>query len=146
MNINSTFAFSLGMKYLSRTQNSYPKEEFTAIENSGAASFELVEYSPIQLRMNGLGFYAGLHVGRDLGRIFRIEGYMAVGPVYGDFTYSYAFKDNMYYGDSGIEITQEISQELQGEGRRFAVDAGIQFYINLTKHFRFFLRDFQTTG
>ena len=139
VNINSTFAFSLGMKYLSKTQSSYPKEEFTAIENSGVASPEVVEYSPIQLKMNGLSFYAGLHVGRDLGRTFRIEGFLAVGPVYGDFTYSYAFKDNMYYGDSGIELTREISQELQGEGHGFAVDAGIQFYMNLTKHFRFFL-------
>lgn len=139
VNINSTFAFSLGMKYLSRTQSSYPKEEFTAIENSGTTSLEVVDYSPIQLSMSGLSFYAGLHIGKDLGRIFRIEGYMAAGPVYGDFTYSYALKDNMYYGDSGVELSQEISQELQGEGHGFAVDVGIQFYINLTKHFRLFL-------
>lgn len=138
-NINSTFAFSIGMKYLTETQSSYPKEEFMAIENSGAASLEVVEYSPIQLSMSGLSLYAGLHVGRDLGRIFRIEGYLAAGPVYGDFTYSYAFKDKMYYGDSGIEISQEISQELQGKGHGFALDAGIQFYMNLTKHFRLFL-------
>ena len=138
-NIGPTFGFSLGIRYMTKTQESHPKEEFTAIENSGSTSLETLEYSPIQLKMSGWSITAGIHIGRDLGRKLRIEVYAAAGPVYGDFGYSYILKNNLNYGDSGLAFSFETSQGLEGKGSGFAAEAGAQVYLRVTEHFRVFL-------
>ena len=138
-NVGSTFAFSLGLRYMSGTQKSYPREEFSAIENSGSVSTEVLEYSPLQLNMSGMSVQIGIHAGRNFGRKFRVEGYLSAGPVFGEFSYSYLLKNDLNYGDSGLAFSTETSQGLKGKGSGFAVDVGAQVYMNLTEHFRAFL-------
>jgi hypothetical protein len=89
--------------------------------------------------MNGVSFYAGVHIGHDLGRRFRLEGFLVAGPAFGEFIYSYILKNNQYYGDSGLEFSSEISQELTGKGKGFAMDGGVQLFFNPTRYFRVFL-------
>ncbi|MBN1272050.1 MAG: hypothetical protein JXB26_07225 [Candidatus Aminicenantes bacterium] len=135
---SSGLGVSLGFKYFCKTQESYPKEEFSIIENSGRSSQEVLEYSPLQLGMEGKCFTVGLHLGRDLGNMFRIEGYLSPGLVFGNFTYSMTQNNHLYYGDSGLEFDYPYSMELRGKGKGLAFDAGFQFYMKLSNHLRLF--------
>jgi hypothetical protein len=138
-NVTSALSLSLGVKYLRRTLESYPKDEFSIIENSGRLSQDTLEYSPIMAQIKGVSCLAGIHLGRDFARILRIEGFAATGPIYGEFKYFYLQKNTQFYGDSSLDFYNEYSGELIGKGSCFAYEFGAQLSIKLIKPLSIFI-------
>ena len=137
-NILPSFSVSLGCRYFNQTQSFSVAEEFTIIENSGTTSMEISDYSPMELRVKGVSVQAGIHLGQDIGKFFRIEGFAAFGPVWAECGFSYDNTNIQRYGDSGLEFIYEYSQQIEGKDSGLAMDLGIQLILKLKKRIQFF--------
>lgn len=139
VNLNSAFSLSLGFKYFYKNQDFPVKKEFHVIENSGNTTLDVLEYSPFRLNVSGYSISAGVHVGKDLGKTFRVEGYLTGGPVWAKCGFSFTQIRRQLFGDSGVERIEEYGMELKGEGNRFAVEVGTQIIFKISSRFHFFV-------
>ena len=136
--IRPYLAFSLGCRYFQKTNTFLLTEEYTVLENSGATSLDTISYSPFELYARGFGVQAGIHLGQDIGRLVRIEGYVAGGPVWATCGFSYDWSWLQVYGESGVQIPLEFSQHLEGTGRGMSWEGGIQLHLKLGRRINLF--------
>ena len=139
VNFSPAFSLSLGFKYFYKNQDFSIKKEFRVIENSGNTTLDVLEYSPFRLNVSGYSISAGVHVGKDLGKTFRVEGYLTGGPVWAKCGFSFSQIRRQHFGDSGVERIDEYGLELKGEGKRFAVEVGTQIIFKISRRFHFFV-------
>jgi hypothetical protein len=133
-------ALSLGARYFQNTNSFTLTEEHTVIETSGATSLDTVSYAPLELYVRGVGVQAGVHMGQDIGRFFRIEGYLAGGPVWATCGFAYDWSWRQKFGDSGVLIPLDFSRHLEGSGGGMSLEGGIQLHLRFSRRVNLFVQ------
>lgn len=136
--VSPSLALSLGCRYFQNTNSFSLTEEYTVFENSGATSLDTISYTPLELYVRGVGVHAGIHLGRDIGRLFRVEGYIAAGPVWATCGFAYDWSWRQQFGESGVTIPLDFSRHLEGSGSGLSLEGGLQVHLRLSRRVNLF--------
>lgn len=137
--VSQSLAFSLAVKYVNNTKNFTVSEEYLIQEISGNSSSDTVTYSPFTLAVQVFAIHAGIHYGLDLGRKFRLEGFVAAGPIFAECMFSYDYSQTLQYGDTGIRINNDMALEVKGEGSSYGWEGGVQLQYRIINRVSLFI-------
>lgn len=137
--LTKSIAISLGFKHISKSQVSNVRNQYTVIENSGQEYFYTTEYAPFTLSAKGLSPLIGIHFGKKIFGSIEVEGFISVGPLFGECSYAYEHPYQQLSSEGDILDESDWFIEEKGKGTGFCLDSGARININVGNNFGIFL-------
>jgi hypothetical protein len=139
--ITTWFDISFGFTYFTGARESRFKNTFELVENDGTTALytdELLNYS---LTARGYIPNVGIHLGKKISSLLRLEAFFSGGPLFAECSYAMDWVSGWPLSDSNGDFgnLQEGFLEETGKGTGLALQAGIKIDFNFAKRYGLFL-------
>lgn len=134
--LSSSFALSLGVKYMSRTLESRVNLLYTATGPIGDDTYNIT-YNPSSLFLRGITPKIGAHWEKKISNSLSIGGFASVGPIFAkcNFVRDYSAKQNYV----GIPFAHSYYLKEEGSGIGIAAELGLRLSTSVGKSFGLFI-------
>ena len=137
--LKKSLAISLGIKYISKEQNSYVNDRYTITDDSGYEYISRSEYSPFTLSAAGYMPMLGIHYAKKISGALEIEGFITGGPLFAACRCTIEQKDQQISSD-GIILNESVWMiEEKGKGSGVAWEGGARINIKIGNRIHFFV-------
>jgi len=137
--LNRSLAISLGLKYLSRNQESHIDNQFQLQYNFGEYR-EKSGYSPFTLSARGLTAMLGVHFSKHISDFIALEGYIMGGPLWAECSYMFDRHQERLSDNSNLLFpSPDWRVEVKGTGTGFALEGGVRLNKQMWKNIDLFV-------
>jgi hypothetical protein len=139
--ITSWFDISFGFTYFTGKEESTYKNTFDIVENGGSTALYIDELQNYTLSAKGYIPSVGVHFGKKISSLFRLEAFLTGGPLFAQCSYAMDWASGWPLSDSNGDFgnLQEGFLEEIGKGTGLALQAGAKMDLNFAKHYGLFL-------
>ena len=139
--ITNWFDISFGFSYFTGTRESRFKNTFEVVENGGTTALYTDEFRNYALSAKGYIPSVGIHIGKEISSLLRLEAFFTGGPLFAECSYAMDWASGWPLSDSNGDFgnLQEGTLEEVGKSTGQSLQAGAKLDFNLAKRYGLFI-------
>jgi hypothetical protein len=139
--IMNWFDLSFGFSYFTGARESRYKNIFEIVENGGSTALYTDELLSYSLSAKGYIPSVGVHLGKKISSLLRLEAFFTGGPLFAECSYAMDWASGWPLSDSNGDFgnLQEGTLEEVGKGTGLSLQAGAKVDFNLSKRYGLFI-------
>jgi hypothetical protein len=139
--LNHWLEFSLGFTSFACTRDSHFRNDYGIFLHDGTSIYYYEDLTSYKLSAKGFVPSFGIHAGKTLNPLLRIEAFFSGGPLIAECSYYIDILSQEWTGGSGNDIENPVQGMLEerGKGTGLSLQAGLKLDFLLSKRTGFFL-------
>jgi hypothetical protein len=132
---------SFGFSYFTGSRKSRFKNIFEVIENEGGTALYADELKSYSLSAKGYIPSVGIHLGKKISSLLRLEAFFTGGPLFAECSYAMDWASGWPLTDSNGDFgnLQEGTLEEVGKGTGMSLQAGAKMDFNFAERYGLFI-------
>ena len=139
--ITDWFDISFGLSYFTSSRESSYKNTFEVTENGGSPALYSDEFLSYKLASSGYAPTLGIHLGKRISSLLRVEAFLTGGPLFAECSYFMDWNSGWPVVDSNGDFgnLKDGFLEEKGKGTGVSLQAGAKLDLDFAEHYGLFV-------